>query len=201
MITTPDIALPAKTLAASTVVLPPAEPHAFLGPISSHDSVDNPFSPATTPDDPPRGDEDEKGDKDMSPDVFPTLPRTSSSLDHAIPARKLSTARLIGIGTVATFTMILSSMGNVILNIALPTIQIDLGMTESNLQWISSAYSLAFGCFLLLSGRLADIHGRKLVFLVGVCWYAAWTLVGPFFKSGAGLVVARALAGAGAAMS
>jgi MFS family permease len=74
-------------------------------------------------------------------------------------------------------------------------------MRETDLQWITSAYSLANGCFLLLSGRLADIHGRKLVFLCGITWVGIWTLVGSFMYSGAGLVVSRALAGIGAAMS
>jgi hypothetical protein len=86
------------------------------------------------------------------------------------------------------------------LNIALPIIQEELGILESNLQWISSAYALTNGCFLLLAGRLADAYGRKKCFIVGLGWYAIWCLVGSFMHSGAALIVTRALAGIGAAM-
>ena len=65
---------------------------------------------------------------------------------------------------------------------------------------VANAMGLLDGTFLLLSGRLADIHGRKLVFLVGTAWYTLWTLVGGWMKTGAGLVVTRALAGSGASM-
>jgi len=94
----------------------------------------------------------------------------------------------------------MSSGGSMSLNIALPTIQSDLNMSESDLQWIASAYTLTSGCFLLLSGRMADVHGRKLVFICGLIWYAIWSLAGGFMKDGAGLVVTRALAGSGGAM-
>jgi len=94
----------------------------------------------------------------------------------------------------------MSAGGNMALNIALPTIQTDLNMLETDLQWLSSAYSLTSGCFLLLSGRMADVHGRKLVFICGLSWYAVWSLVGGFMRTGAGLIIARALAGSGAAM-
>ncbi|WVQ71574.1 hypothetical protein IAR50_001114 [Cryptococcus sp. DSM 104548] len=117
------------------------------------------------------------------------------------PPPRLSSARLFGIAAIVTFTMCMSSAGQQSLNIALPTIQDDMDMTESNLQWVNSAYSLTNGCFLLLSGRLADVRGRKLLFMIGVVWYAIWTLIGGFMTNGAALVVTRALAGCGAAMS
>ncbi|ADV20469.1 efflux protein [Cryptococcus gattii Ru294] len=128
------------------------------------------------------------------------LPSKVATIKHTIPPR-LTTPRLITISAILTFTMCMSAAGQQALNIALPTIQTDLGMSESNLQWITSAYTLTNGCFLLLSGRLADIHGRKKVYLAGVTWYAIWTLIGGFMKNGAALVVTRALAGSGASMS
>lgn len=127
------------------------------------------------------------------------LPSKTATIEHSGPAR-LSTPHLIAISAILTFTMCMSSAGQQTLNIALPTIQTDLGMSESDLQWITSAYTLTNGCFLLLSGRLADIHGRKKAFLVGVVWYSIWTLVGGFMKNGAALVITRALAGCGASM-
>lgn len=69
----------------------------------------------------------------------------------------LSTARTIGIIVVATAAMSLSGAGTMSLSIALPAIMEDLSVPESQLQWISSAFSLTNGCFLLLAGRLADV--------------------------------------------
>ena len=54
-----------------------------------------------------------------------------------------------------------------IVNVALPSIQIDLGFSQENLQWVISAYALFFGGFLLLGGRAADLLGRRRMFLVG----------------------------------
>ncbi|RSH91274.1 hypothetical protein EHS25_009573 [Saitozyma podzolica] len=95
----------------------------------------------------------------------------------------------------------MSAAGGSTLNIALPTIQTELNIRETDLQWITSAYNLTNGCFLLLSGRVADIYGRKLVFLCGIMWVGIWTLVGSFMHSGVGLIVSRAMAGCGAAMA
>ena len=55
-----------------------------------------------------------------------------------------------------------------IVNVALPSIQKDLGLSEANLQWIINAYTLVFGGFLLLGGRAGDLLGRKRLFLVGL---------------------------------
>jgi MFS family permease len=74
-------------------------------------------------------------------------------------------------------------------DIALPTIQTDLNMREAALQWIASALTHTSGYFLLLAGRMADVHGRKLVFMCGLGWYAVWCLIGGFLKNGAGLVI------------
>src|SRR5678815_243173 len=60
-----------------------------------------------------------------------------------------------------------------IVNVALPSIQVDLGFSEDNLQWVVSAYALVFGGFLLLGGRTADVLGRRKLFIVGT---AAFTL-------------------------
>jgi hypothetical protein len=116
------------------------------------------------------------------------------------PPQPLSPVRLFLVACIVTTTMVMSAGGQQALNIALPTIQTDLNMLETDLQWISSAYSLTSGCFLLLAGRLADVHGRKLVFLCGISWYSLWCLVGGFMRNSAGLVVTRALAGSGASM-
>ncbi len=64
----------------------------------------------------------------------------------------------------AQFMVILDAT---IVNVALPSIQTDLDLSEANLQWIVNAYALVFGGFLLLGGRAGDLIGRKRVFLVG----------------------------------
>jgi len=65
----------------------------------------------------------------------------------------------------AQFMVILDAT---IVNVALPSIQVDLEMSDSNLQWIVNSYALLFGGFLLLGGRAGDLIGRKRVFLLGV---------------------------------
>lgn len=67
--------------------------------------------------------------------------------------------------------------------IILPAIGRDLGIPESRLQWILSAYSLSFGCFLLFWGRVADIYGKREIFIAGSAWFAATTLVNPFLPN------------------
>ena len=69
----------------------------------------------------------------------------------------------------AQFMVILDAT---IVNVALPSIQADLGLSESSLQWIVNAYALLFGGFLLLGGRAGDLIGRKRVFLAGLVLFA-----------------------------
>jgi MFS family permease len=138
-------------------------------------------------------------DTDEKAIATPSTADNTVATPVAAPERLSSGQTYILIALVA-FTMVMSSGGQQGLNIALPVIQQELDILESNLQWISSAYALTWGCFLLLAGRVADIYGRKWCFIAGVAWYAIWCLVGSFMKSGAALIVTRALAGAGAAM-
>src|SRR3954467_1894262 len=63
-----------------------------------------------------------------------------------------------------------------IVNVALPSIQADLGFSQENLQWVVSAYALFFGGFLLLGGRVADLLGRRRMFLVGLGLFTAASL-------------------------
>jgi len=86
-----------------------------------------------------------------------------------------------------------------IVNVALPSIQKDLHFSEQNLQWVISAYALVFGGFLLLGGRLADIIGRKRVFMAGLVIFSLGSLLCGLAWSEASLIAARALQGLGAA--
>ncbi len=86
-----------------------------------------------------------------------------------------------------------------IVNVALPSIQFDLGFSQENLQWVISAYALVFGGFLLLGGRLADILGRRAVFIAGLVVFSIGSLLCGLAWSEASLIGARALQGLGAA--
>ena len=86
-----------------------------------------------------------------------------------------------------------------IVNVALPSIQEDLGFSQENLQWVISAYALVFGGFLLLGGRLADIVGRRAVFIGGLVVFSVGSLLCGFAWSDEALIAARAVQGLGAA--
>jgi EmrB/QacA subfamily drug resistance transporter len=87
-----------------------------------------------------------------------------------------------------------------IVNVALPSIQADLGFSQENLQWVISAYALFFGGFLLLGGRAADLLGRRRLFLAGLVVFTIASLLSGFAWSEASLIAARALQGLGAAI-
>src|SRR5919201_5395164 len=87
-----------------------------------------------------------------------------------------------------------------IVNVALPSIQVDLGFSQENLQWVISAYALVFGGFLLLGGRTADLIGRRRIFLLGVAVFTLASLLAGLAWSEPSLIGARALQGFGAAI-
>jgi EmrB/QacA subfamily drug resistance transporter len=87
-----------------------------------------------------------------------------------------------------------------IVNVALPSIQKDLSLSEGSLQWIVNAYTLVFGGFLLLGGRLGDLLGRKRLFLIGLVIFTAASLLDGLATSEGMLVGARSLQGLGAAL-
>src|SRR5256714_5930062 len=87
-----------------------------------------------------------------------------------------------------------------IVNVALPSIKVDLGFSQENLQWVISAYALFFGGFLLLGGRAADLLGRRRLFLAGVVLFTLASLAAGFAWSEASLIAARSFQGLGAAV-
>jgi EmrB/QacA subfamily drug resistance transporter len=87
-----------------------------------------------------------------------------------------------------------------IVNVALPSIQVDLGFSQENLQWVISAYALVFGGFLLLGGRTADLIGRRRIFLLGVAVFTLSSLLAGLAWSEPSLIGARAFQGLGAAI-
>lgn len=87
-----------------------------------------------------------------------------------------------------------------IVNIALPSAQRALGMSDGNRQWVITAYTLAFGGLLLLGGRIADLVGRRRTFVFGLIGFAAASAIGGAATTSAMLYGARALQGAFAAL-
>src|SRR4029077_348084 len=96
----------------------------------------------------------------------------------------------------AQFMVILDAT---VVNVALPSIQEDLGLSEANLQWIVNAYPPVFGAFLLLGGRAGDLLGRKRLFLFGLVVFTVASLLDGLAVSPGMLIGSRALQGLGAA--
>ncbi|WP_067183170.1 MFS transporter [Microtetraspora niveoalba] len=97
----------------------------------------------------------------------------------------------------ATF---MSYLDNNVVNVALPTIQRDLGLTISGLEWIVSAYILVFAGLLLVGGRLADVFGARAVFFAGLAVFTAASVAAGLAGGQEALIAARALQGVGAAL-
>src|SRR5271166_84365 len=87
-----------------------------------------------------------------------------------------------------------------IVNIALPSIGRALHFSQTDLSWVVNAYTLTFGGFLLLGGRLADLMGRRRMFMVGLVLFSVSSLLGGLAQSEAWLILARAAQGLGAAI-
>ena len=98
---------------------------------------------------------------------------------------------------IAQFMVILDAT---IVNVALPSIQRGLHFSPSSLQWIVNAYTLAFGGFLMLGGRAADLLGRRRLFLLGIVLFSAASLMNGLAGSAGILVAGRALQGLGGAL-
>ena len=105
--------------------------------------------------------------------------------------------RALALVCVAFFMVILDVA---IVNVALPSIQRDLTLSNDTLQWIVTAYSLAFGGFLLLGGRAADLLGRRRVFMFGMALFTVGSLACGLSDSGTALIVFRAIQGLGGAI-
>ena len=88
-----------------------------------------------------------------------------------------------------------------IVNVALPSIGTALDIDQDNLSWVVNSYTLVFGGFLLLGGRLADFFGRRRMFMTGMALFGVASLAGGFAQSEEWLIVARAVQGLGAAIA
>src|SRR5262245_8354629 len=105
--------------------------------------------------------------------------------------------RILAVVATAFFMTILDVS---IVNVALPSIAKDLNFSRENLQWVITAYAIAFGGFLLLGGRAADLLGRRRVFMVGVVIFTTASLVCGLAQSEGMLIASRAVQGFGGAI-
>jgi EmrB/QacA subfamily drug resistance transporter len=111
----------------------------------------------------------------------------------------MSGRRALGLAALcAAFFMVILDVA--IVNVALPTIQVDMDFSQQNLQWVVSTYALAFGGLLLLGGRAADLLGRRRAFIAGTGLFALASLLAGLAWSESALILARGLQGAGAAV-
>jgi EmrB/QacA subfamily drug resistance transporter len=105
--------------------------------------------------------------------------------------------RTLFVVAIAQLMIVLDSS---IMNIAIPSAKIDLGISDANQQWVITAYTLAFGSLLLLGGRIGDYMGRKKIFLVGLAGFAAASALGGIASTEGILYASRALQGVFAAL-
>ena len=91
-------------------------------------------------------------------------------------------------------------LDSTIVNVALPSIQADLGFSGTSLAWVVNAYLLTFGGFLLLGGRLGDLFGHRRLFLIGIAFFTAASIACGLSTTQGVLVAARAIQGLGGAV-
>jgi EmrB/QacA subfamily drug resistance transporter len=103
------------------------------------------------------------------------------------------------LGAVA-FGLFMIMLDNTVVNVALPSIQRDLGVGLSELEWIVTGYALTFAALMLTGGKLADAYGRRLIFVVGIVIFTLSSLACGLADSGSVLIAARIVQGVGAAL-
>ena len=110
---------------------------------------------------------------------------------------KLPTWLVVALACAGQFLVVLDVS---VVNVALPSMRTDLGMSASGLQWVVNAYAISFAGFMLLGGRAGDLYGRKRMFLVGLALFTLASLAGGVAQQGGELLAARAVQGLGAAV-
>src|SRR6516162_2837247 len=98
------------------------------------------------------------------PVIFVTFPHTEPDVNESTRTRRHNPWLSVAIVCIAQLMVILDAT---IVNVALPSIQRGLDLSPANLQWVVNAYTLTFGGFLLLGGRMADLFGRRRLFFAG----------------------------------
>ena len=123
--------------------------------------------------------------------------RTATRASVAQAGRSVPAGAVLALCCVAQFMVVLDVS---IVNVALPQMKMGLHLSATGQQWVVNAYTLAFAGLLMLGGRAADLFGRRRAFLLGLGLFTGFSLLGGLAQSGAWLIGARALQGAGAAL-
>lgn len=124
-------------------------------------------------------------------------PTESASETGGAGARSTRTWAVVLAACAGQFLVVLDVS---VVNVALPSMRTDLGLSTIGLQWVLNAYSIAFAGFMLLGGRAADIFGRKRMFLAGLGVFTAASVAGGLAQEGWQLLAARGVQGLGAAV-
>ncbi|MGI5399390.1 DHA2 family efflux MFS transporter permease subunit [Streptomyces sp. CA-135486] len=132
--------------------------------------------------------------------MTPMVQARSDARRPLIPTTTARPARTWAVILAACAGQFLVVLDVSVVNVALPSMRADLGLTTTGLQWVLNAYSIAFAGFMLLGGRAADIFGRKRMFLVGLGLFTAASVAGGLAQEGWQLLAARAVQGLGAAV-
>src|SRR5262245_59392523 len=139
--------------------------------------------------------------RDAPPCLWP------AAADGHLPRRGCMKARLFAAENRKWWTLAAVAVGlfmimldNTVVNVALPSIQSDLGMSPSELEWVVNAYALTFGVLLLTGGKLADLLGRRRMFIAGLVVFTAASLWCGLAGGAGSLIAARSVQGVGAAL-
>lgn len=124
------------------------------------------------------------------------IPEVTNDMGEVLPFSRAKSLLLV---VTVTGASILNTLGVQASVIILPTIGKHLDIPNSRQQWIVSSYNLTFGCFLLLWGRIADVWGKKRIFLIGSAWISVVSVALPFMPDEISFDVFRGLQGLGAA--
>ncbi|WJY38200.1 MFS transporter [Streptomyces sp. P9-2B-2] len=139
-------------------------------------------------------------DSTVAPDTPTGAAPAPVAAPHAAPAAARMTRRAQLILLLLCGAQFIIALDFSILNVALPVLGRDLGMDQADLQWAVTAFALPSGGFLLLSGRIADLFGRRRLFLIGLGLFTAASVLAALAWSPAVFLAGRALQGLGAAV-
>lgn len=128
-----------------------------------------------------------------------SIPSDGPAASGGLPRSSGLSPRQWGVLLVLCGAIFLEGIDVAMLNVALPSIRADLGLSTGELQWVMSAYVLGYGGFMLLGGRAADLFGRRRMFLLWLAVFLLFSGVGGFATDGWTLIVARFVTGVAAA--
>jgi MFS family permease len=114
-------------------------------------------------------------------------------------AERLDRTTKLGLAAMALAVLVIANDFTA-LSVALPAMERDFGADVSTVQWVINGYALVFGVLIVTGGRLADMFGRRRIFFVGACVFAAFSVIGGFAPSVRVLLACRGLMGVGGAM-